>query len=87
MSSTKVSLGSRVAFNRAPAGSIEVHYGHQFVVQEDGTLVCDMDDVFVAGEVATGRVMLCDTPKAVDKPKGKKTLETSPPAFILDPDA
>lgn len=84
MATTKVSLGVREAISGAAPGTTEFHYGHAFVVQEDLTLVCDMDDGFVAAEVEAGRVKVCkpaaEAPKVVDKPKaGKKTIEVTPP--------
>ncbi len=39
-------------------GRIENHFGYQFEVQEDGSLVAEIDDKMVGNEVAAGRVTL-----------------------------
>lgn len=90
-STSKVTLGLRKANADVKPGSVENHYGHSFIVQEDLTLVCDMDDVFVGAEVAAGRVKVYEpaaatavvdppAPKVAEKPKGgKRSIEVTPP--------
>lgn len=62
MTTTKVTLGGRLAAAPLAPGAIERHYGHDFVVQADMTLVCNMNNAFVAAELAAGRVALAAAP-------------------------
>lgn len=51
-----------------PAGQIERHFGHEFVAQEDGSLVADIPDELLDSEVGCGRVVLIDdAPKALEE--------------------
>lgn len=40
------------------AGEKEIHYGYEFTAQKDGTLVSDIPDELIDGEVKAGRVAL-----------------------------
>ncbi|SNS00230.1 hypothetical protein SAMN04488503_2283 [Humidesulfovibrio mexicanus] len=51
-----------------PVGQIERHFGHDFVAQEDGTLIADILDELFDTEVAAGRVVpIEDTPKTLEE--------------------
>lgn len=61
----KVTISGRKS--NAEAGSIENHFGHPFVVQEDQTLVADIDSEMAELEVAAGRMAKVEDAEAVPK--------------------
>lgn len=50
----KVTLNGRRSIEAA--GTVVSHFGHAFVVQEDQTLVAEVDDEMAEVEVASGRM-------------------------------
>lgn len=55
----------------AAPGETESHYGFPFLVGEDGGLTADIDDAMAAGEIAAGRMVAVDAPKAAKAAKAE----------------
>lgn len=55
----------------AAPGETESHYGYPFLVGEDGGLTADIPDDMAAGEIAAGRVLPLEAPKAEPAPAAK----------------
>lgn len=62
----KVTMNGRKSIE-AP-GTVVSHFGHAFVVQEDHTLVADIDDEMAEMEIAAGRMAKVEGTEDAPKP-------------------
>ncbi len=61
----KLTLKGRTT--NADVGTIVSHFGHAFVVQEDKTLVAEIDDKMAEVEIASGRLFEIEGTEATTK--------------------
>lgn len=78
MANVKMILNGAQAISTAEVGSIERHFGHDFIVQEDRSLVANMDTALADAEKDSGRYSAAQDAPPVEtevpakpKPKGK----------------